>query len=105
VLAVTAVATAPTSSSIMDLLEQHHETIEWEVFWRTCDLLAARVDLIFLRHHHPALRDRGGGRAGGLYPLAQSANPPRPGGASERSPPADRRDGVDQAVERSVGNT
>jgi hypothetical protein len=47
VLAGTAVATAPTSSSIMDLLEQHHETIEREVFWRTCDLLAARVDLIF----------------------------------------------------------
>jgi transposase len=31
----------------MDLLEKHHETIEREVFWRTCDLLSARVDLIF----------------------------------------------------------
>ncbi len=31
----------------MDLLEKHHETIEREVFWRTCDLLAAQVDLIF----------------------------------------------------------
>jgi transposase len=31
----------------LDLLEKHHETIEREVFWRTCDLLAARVDLIF----------------------------------------------------------
>lgn len=31
----------------MDLLEQHHETIEREVFWRTCDLLHAEVDLIF----------------------------------------------------------
>jgi transposase len=31
----------------MDVLEKHHETIEREVFWRTCDLLSARVDLIF----------------------------------------------------------
>jgi hypothetical protein len=31
----------------MDLLEKHHETIEREVFWRTCDLLQAQVDLIF----------------------------------------------------------
>lgn len=31
----------------MDLLEKHHETIEREVFWRTCDLLNAQVDLIF----------------------------------------------------------
>lgn len=31
----------------MDLLEKHHETIEREVFWRTCDLLRAQVDLIF----------------------------------------------------------
>ncbi|MFQ5745487.1 MAG: IS1634 family transposase [Acidobacteriota bacterium] len=72
----------------MDLLEQHHESIEREVFWRTCDLLTAEVDLIFYDttslHFEVAEEDegerRGSPAAGGRhYPAPRRFGYPKNG--------------------------